>query len=56
MLWTRKVAGKTVTVRLRPEQLPQAEAWHANWRRLRPTVDDLQALGLEAAQALWETA
>ena len=39
MRWTRKVAGKTVSVRVRPQQVKLFREWIANSRRL----DRLQA-------------
>ncbi len=51
-LWTRKVAGKTVTVRLDPDQAARCQEWTRNMRRLDHLVKDLQKLGLQAADAL----
>jgi hypothetical protein len=51
-LWTRKVAGKTVTVRLTDDQLPRYREWIANMHRLDRLVTQLQELGLEAARAI----
>ncbi len=39
--WTRKVAGKTVTRRLTPEQLERYQPWFENNRRLRQLISDL---------------
>lgn len=50
-LWTRKVASKSVTVHLRPNQVAQLQAWNRNMHRLDRCVRELQALGYEAAQA-----
>lgn len=51
-LWTRKVAGKTVTVRLTAEQAARCQAWIRNMRRLDRLVRALQAVGLRAAAAV----
>jgi len=54
-VWTRKVAGKTVTVVLRPEQAPRLQAWSRNMRKLDRLVRQMQDLGLEAAALLRES-
>jgi hypothetical protein len=46
--WTRKVAAKTVTVRVRPEDVPLYEEWVANSRRLDKLVDRMRDLSLRA--------
>ena len=51
-LWTRKVAGKTVTAQLSPEQAVLCQAWSHNMRRLDRIVRELQAIGLKAAAAV----
>jgi hypothetical protein len=51
-LWTRKVAGKTVTAQLTPEQAALCREWSRNMRRLDRIVRALQAVGLEAAAVL----
>lgn len=51
-LWTRPVDGKTVTVRVGPDQAAQIQEWRHNMRRLRDCVRELRAIGAEAAQAL----
>jgi hypothetical protein len=51
-LWTRKVAGKTVTAQLRPEQAALCMEWSRNMRKLDRIVRDLQAIGLRAAALL----
>ncbi|HEX9709601.1 MAG TPA: DUF6788 family protein [Candidatus Thermoplasmatota archaeon] len=51
-IWTRKVAGKTVTVQLPPEQAVWCRDWSRNMRRLDRVVRALQAIGLDAASAL----
>jgi len=50
--WTRKVAGKTVTVRLNPEQAERLKTWNHNMRKLDRIVRQLQAIGLRAATLL----
>jgi len=50
-LWTRKVAGKTVTVRLTAEQAARCQPWTRNMRKLDRLVRALQAVGLRAAAA-----
>ncbi|MCU1493093.1 MAG: hypothetical protein JWO62_857 [Acidimicrobiaceae bacterium] len=42
----RKVAGKTVTTMLRPEQVEEYKALIENGRRLRGLVRELETLGL----------
>lgn len=51
-IWTRKVAGKTVTAQLTPENAALCKAWNRNMRQLDRTVRQLQALGLRAATLL----
>jgi hypothetical protein len=48
--WTRKVAGKTQTRRLTPEQADRYRSWFENNRRLRELISDLEALSLTLAQ------
>lgn len=43
-LWTRKVAGKTVTKSLSPEQLERYRPWFDNARRLHELVAELEHL------------
>lgn len=50
-LWTRKVAAKTVTVRLLPEQAALLQGWNRNMRQLDRLIRKLQELGLRAAEA-----
>lgn len=50
-LWTRKVAGKTVTVRLTAEQAARCQPWTRTMRKLDRLVRALQAVGLRAAAA-----
>lgn len=51
-LWTRKVAAKTVTVRLTAEEARRCMQWSRNMRRFDRLVRELQQLGLHAADAL----
>jgi len=44
--WTRKVAGKTITRRLSPEQGEHYRPWIENDRRLRELVTRLEAIGI----------
>ena len=48
--WTRKVAGKTQTRRLTPEQADRYRPWLENNRRLRELISELEALSLKLAQ------
>ena len=48
-LWTRKVAGKTVTAQLRPEKAELCQNWNRNMRKLDRIVRKLQVIGLQAA-------
>lgn len=48
--WTRKVAGKTVTRRLTPEQLARYRPWFENRRHLRELVAELEELSLKTAE------
>ena len=47
--WTRKIAGKTVTRTLTPEQARRYEPWFANARQLRALSAKLEALSLQIA-------
>jgi uncharacterized protein DUF6788 len=49
LTWTRKVAGKTVTRRLTPEQRERYEPWFENNRRLQALIGELQALSLDGS-------
>lgn len=51
-IWTRKVAGKTVTAQLKPEYAASCQAWNRNMRKLDQIVRQLQAIGLRAATLL----
>jgi hypothetical protein len=46
--WTRKVAGKTQTRRLTPEQADRYRPWIENNRRLRELTNELEDLSLQA--------
>lgn len=48
--WTRKVAGKTVTRRLSPEQVERYRPWFENNRRLRELIAELGALSVRIAE------
>ncbi len=48
-IWTRKVAGKTVTAQLKPEHAVLCKEWSRNMRKLDRIVRQMQAIGLEAA-------
>jgi len=49
--WTRKVAGKTITRRLTPEQTERYRLWIDNDRRLRELLTRLEAIGIEHLEA-----
>jgi len=51
-IWTRKVAGKTVTAQLTPEHAALCKDWNRNMRKLDRIVRQLQAIGLRAATLL----
>jgi len=51
-VWTRKVAAKTVTAMLPPDQAALCQDWSRNMRKLDRIVRELQALGLRAATLL----
>jgi len=50
--WTRKVDGKTVTVRLSAEQAELLEGWIAAGRELDRTVAKMERLSLRATDRL----
>jgi hypothetical protein len=50
--WTRKVRGKTVTVRLSRKQADALDAWIANGRRLDKIITQMQSLSLRIAERL----
>lgn len=47
--WTRKVAGKTVTRMLSPEQVERYGPWFEDARRLRALAAELEGLSLRIA-------
>jgi len=49
--WTRKVAGRTRSRLLSPEQYQRYQPWFDNARRLRTLTTELEALSLQAAAA-----
>jgi len=51
-IWTRKRAGKTVTVVLSSEQAAVCRQWTQNMRRLDRLITALQNLGQRAAEAV----
>ncbi|MFZ1307943.1 MAG: DUF6788 family protein [Candidatus Microthrix parvicella] len=50
--WTRKVAAKTVTVRLSPEEAVLYQEWIDNNRRLRRIVADMDKVSTKARKIL----
>lgn len=48
--WTRKVRGKTVTVRLTKQEVQFLEEWIANGRRLDKIVADMQAASMRVTE------
>jgi len=51
-IWTRKVAGKTVTLTMSTDQAARLQVWTKNMRRLDQVVKALQDIGLRAADAV----
>ncbi len=49
--WTRKVAGKTITRRLSPEQIERYRPWIENDHRIRELVSALEAIGIQRLEA-----
>jgi hypothetical protein len=49
--WTRKVAGKTITRRLTPDQAERYRPWIENDRRIRELLTRLEALGIAHLEA-----
>lgn len=45
--WTRKVANRTVTKMLRPEQVDDYRSWFENRKRLRDLTHQLEELSME---------
>jgi len=50
--WTRKVRGKTVTVRLTREEARLFEAWISNGRQLAKIVAQMEAVSLRITKRL----
>ena len=50
LTWTRKVAGKTITRRLTPQQADRYRPWLENSRRLRALIAELEALTIQTAE------
>lgn len=50
--WTRKLEGKTVTVRLTAEQARLCAGWVKNRRTLKKILTQMQAVSVRAAKAL----
>ncbi len=48
--WTRKVDGKTVTVRLSPEQADLVAGWIATGRELDRIIAEMERLSLQATE------
>jgi hypothetical protein len=48
--WTRKVAGKTASKLLSPDQAERYQPWLDNDKRLHDLVRELEALSIQAAQ------
>lgn len=49
--WTRKVRGKTATVRMTAEQARLCQEWIENRRGLKKILARMQAISIRAAQA-----
>ena len=49
--WSRKVAGKTVSRTLSPDQVADYREWFANEKRLRDLVHELERLSLSIVEA-----
>jgi hypothetical protein len=49
--WSRKVAGKTTSRTLSPEQVADYQEWFDNERRLRALVHELEELSLSVVEA-----
>jgi len=54
--WTRKVKGKTVTVRLSEQQARLMKQWIANARRLDKILAEMQRLSERITEPLFEAA
>lgn len=53
--WTRKVRGKTITVRLTPEEAQLMSSYVRNDRQLRRIVAQMRAISLKVVQAQIKT-
>ena len=49
--WTRKIAGKTITRRLTPDELAEYQPLFDNAKKLRALLTDLQDLTLDIIEA-----
>lgn len=54
--WTRKVRGKTVSVRLTEQQAELLKQWIANARRLDRIVADMERVSQRMTERLFEAA
>lgn len=54
--WTRKLAGKTVTVRLTVEQARLYQEWIGNRRKLKKILGRMQAVSMQVARTQAATA
>jgi hypothetical protein len=54
--WSRKVKGKTVTVRVTPEQARLLKQWIANARRLDKIVGEMQRVSDRLTEPLFHAA
>ena len=54
--WTRKVRGKTITVRLSPSQARLFEEWIGNDRRLRKLLAQMEKVSLRATERILKAA
>jgi hypothetical protein len=54
--WTRKVKGKTVTVRLTQEQFQLMKQWIANARRLDKLLAEMQHVSEQITEPLFKAA
>jgi hypothetical protein len=54
--WSRKVKGKTVTVRVTLEQAQLLKEWIANARRLDEIIDEMQRVSERLTEPLFQAA
>ena len=54
--WSRKVKGKTVTVRVTPKQARLLKQWIANARRLDEIIDEMQRISERITEPLFQAA